>query len=104
MDFRVAAGWPENVTGCDLNFPRASISIIIGLYTSEYSDQRANILSAQESEVIRWVTPGKMVPEITTILERSPETIKFHVKNAYVKLGAHNCRHTVSQAARLDLL
>lgn len=75
-----------------------------GLYASENGEKQASPLSARESEVIRWVAHGKTVPEIATILERSPETIKFHVKNAYAKLGARNRGHAVSQAARLGLL
>jgi DNA-binding CsgD family transcriptional regulator len=75
-----------------------------GLYTSEHGEIQGGLLSARESEVIRWVAYGKTVPEIATILKRSPETIKYHVKNAYNKLGARNRGHAISQAAKLGLL
>jgi len=44
------------------------------------------------------------VPEIAAILKRSPETIKYHFKNVYNKLGARNRGHAISQAAKLGLL
>ena len=75
-----------------------------GLYASEHGENHTALLSARESEIIKWVAYGKTVPEIAIILKRSPETVKYHVKNAYNKLGARNRSHAISQAAKLGLL
>jgi len=75
-----------------------------GLYKSEHAEKRSSPLTARESEIIRWVAYGKTVPEIAAILKRSPETVKYHVKNAYNKLGAQNRGQAISQAAKLGLL
>ncbi|MDA1357795.1 MAG: autoinducer binding domain-containing protein [Proteobacteria bacterium] len=75
-----------------------------GLYASEHGENHTALLSARESEIIKWVANGETVPEIATILKRSPETVKYHIKNAYTKLGARNRGHAISQAAKLGLL
>lgn len=44
-------------------------------------------LTAREEEIMRWVADGKTNWEISIILHVSLNTIKFHLKNVYQKLG-----------------
>ena len=44
-------------------------------------------LTAREQEIMRWVAEGKTNWEISVILHVSLNTIKFHLKNIYQKLG-----------------
>ena len=44
-------------------------------------------LTAREEEIMRWVAEGKTNWEISIILHVSLNTIKFHLKNVYQKLG-----------------
>ncbi len=44
-------------------------------------------LTAREEEIMRWVAEGKTNWEISMILKVSLNTIKFHLKNIYQKLG-----------------
>ncbi|MEO5954497.1 MAG: LuxR C-terminal-related transcriptional regulator [Nitrospiraceae bacterium] len=44
-------------------------------------------LTAREEEIMRWVAEGKTNWEISIILHVSLNTIKFHLKNVYYKLG-----------------
>lgn len=44
-------------------------------------------LTAREEEIMRWVAEGKTNWEISVILHVSLNTIKFHLKNIYQKLG-----------------
>ncbi len=44
-------------------------------------------LTAREEEIMRWVAEGKTNWEISVILNVSLNTIKFHLKNIYQKLG-----------------
>ena len=44
-------------------------------------------LTPRETEILFWVAQGKTSPEIATILDTAPETIKRHVKNFLPKLG-----------------
>ncbi len=47
----------------------------------------AAVLSARESEVLRWVGRGKPNAEIATALYISESTVRKHLQNAYRKLG-----------------
>jgi DNA-binding CsgD family transcriptional regulator len=44
-------------------------------------------LTAREEEIMRWVAEGKTNWEISIILHVSLNTVKFHLKNTYQKLG-----------------
>jgi DNA-binding CsgD family transcriptional regulator len=45
------------------------------------------ILTHREEEIMRWVAEGKTNWEISIILHVSLNTVKFHLKNVYAKLG-----------------
>ena len=47
-------------------------------------------LTKREQEIMKWVTAGKTNWEISMILGVSLNTIKFHLKNIYDKVGADN--------------
>lgn len=49
--------------------------------------QRKIELTSREEEIMRWVAEGKTNWEISVILNVSLNTIKFHLKNIYQKLG-----------------
>ena len=48
-----------------------------------------NKLSPAEYRVMEMVYKGRTKAEIATTLYNSPETIKNHIKSAYLKLGVH---------------
>lgn len=45
-------------------------------------------LTPTELKVLRCVVQGYTNKQIATLTERSEETVKFHLKNVFVKLGA----------------
>lgn len=51
-------------------------------------------LTDREEEIMRWVAEGKTNWEISVILHVSLNTIKFHLKNVYQKLGGVENRWT----------
>jgi DNA-binding CsgD family transcriptional regulator len=53
---------------------------------SNFSPPKAR-LTAREEEIMRWVAEGKTNWEISIILHVSLNTVKFHLKNIYQKLG-----------------
>jgi len=64
-------------------------------------------LTAREEEIMRWVAEGKTNWEISVILHVSLNTIKFHLKNIYHKLGGVENRWSAVaqwQSASADLL
>ena len=61
-------------------------------------------LSKYEVECLRWAAIGKTDEEICMIMSRSRATIRYHLKNASVKLNAVNRSQTVFKAAQLGYL
>lgn len=52
------------------------------------------VLTPREEEIMKWVAEGKTNWEISIILSVSLNTIKFHLKNIYQKLGGVENRWT----------
>ncbi|MBJ9974801.1 autoinducer binding domain-containing protein [Pseudomonas sp. S75] len=61
-------------------------------------------LSEREREVLRWAADGKTLNEVADILTLSIETVKFHTRNAALKLGAANRTAAVARAALMGML
>lgn len=59
-------------------------------------------LSSRESEVLYWMTQGKVNPEIATILQIRLATVQEHVSKVIHKLGAEN-RHAATVLALAQL-
>ena len=64
----------------------------------------ASRLSKREVECLRWAAIGKTDQEISTIIERSRATVRFHIHNASLKLDAVNRSQTVFKAAQLGYI
>ena len=47
-------------------------------------------LSEQETRIILLIKGGLINEEVASVLEKSPGTVKYHLKNIYRKLGAGN--------------
>jgi PAS domain S-box-containing protein len=58
----------------------------------------SRMLSPREREVVRLVALGGSGPEIATELGIAHETVRTHVRNAMVKLGARSRAHLVAKA------
>jgi len=61
-------------------------------------------LSKREVECLSWAAVGKTDHEIAMILSRSCATVRFHIHNAAIKLGAVNRSQTLFKAAQLGYL
>ncbi len=57
-------------------------------------------LTDRERECLAWVACGKTDSEIGIIIDRSPETARFHVRNAIAKLEASSRSHAVAKAIK----
>ncbi|MFL6622507.1 MAG: response regulator transcription factor [Sulfurifustaceae bacterium] len=66
--------------------------------------ERSKRLSAREAEVLMWLYHGKTNNEIARVLNTSVFTVKNHVQNILMKLGATNRTQAVSHAIRSGLL
>ncbi|MEL6184901.1 MAG: LuxR C-terminal-related transcriptional regulator, partial [Myxococcota bacterium] len=62
------------------------------------------LLSAREQEVLEKLALGKTNREIAWQLEMTENTVKFHLKNLFAKLGVSRRRQAVAEARRLGLI
>ena len=61
-------------------------------------------LSEREVEVLRYIAEGLSNPEIASRLYLSPNTLKAHAQNIFMKLDVHNRLQAVSKAKELGLI
>jgi LuxR family maltose regulon positive regulatory protein len=61
-------------------------------------------LSERELEVLHYIAEGLSNPEIATRLYLSPNTLKAHAQNIFMKLDVHNRLQAVSKAKELRLI
>ncbi|MDJ0641375.1 MAG: autoinducer binding domain-containing protein [Erythrobacter sp.] len=61
-------------------------------------------LSEREQEVITWVSRGKSLSAIATILDLSPDTVKTYTKRIYAKLDASDRVGATVKALKLGLV
>jgi LuxR family maltose regulon positive regulatory protein len=64
----------------------------------------AEPLSDRELEVLRYIAEGLTNPEIAERLYLSPNTLKAHAQNIFMKLDVHNRVQAVSRAKELGLI
>ena len=67
------------------------------------SDPLVEPLSEREMEVLQMLKTELSGPEIARALMISLNTVRFHSKNIYTKLGVNNRRSAVNRASELDL-
>ncbi|MGA2489380.1 MAG: LuxR C-terminal-related transcriptional regulator [Anaerolineales bacterium] len=61
-------------------------------------------LSEREVEVLRYMAMGLSNPDIASRLYLSPNTLKTHAQNIYMKLDVHNRMEAVNKAREIGLL
>ena len=61
-------------------------------------------LTPREREILVWVKDGKSTGEIASILKISQDTVKFHMKNVFQKLGAISRSQAIAIAIENKLI
>jgi LuxR family maltose regulon positive regulatory protein len=61
-------------------------------------------LTEREMEVLRYIAEGRSNPEIARRLYLSPNTLKAHAQNIFMKLNVHNRVQAVNKARELGLI
>ena len=61
-------------------------------------------LSRQEARILSLLCEGFSNPEISTALHVSIDTVKYHLKHIFEKLGANGRAHAASRAHSLGLI
>lgn len=75
-------------------------------WLSSADDGSGNVgrLTARERECLTWAARGKSEEEIAMIIQRSRDTVHFHLRNAVMKLDAGNRTHAVAIACTRGLI
>jgi DNA-binding CsgD family transcriptional regulator len=90
------AGHPETVTG-----RRYVLAVVLGQAHSRRRGRRRRSgghLTDREREVVRLLGEGRTGPQIAEELQIAHNTVRTHVYNAMIKLGAHSRAHLVAKA------
>ena len=61
-------------------------------------------LTHREKEILTWVKDGKSTNEIASMLKISQDTVKFHLKNVFQKLGATSRLQAIAVAIENKLV
>ena len=61
-------------------------------------------LSAREIDCLHWAAQGRSNPEIAEVLSVSSNTVRFHMKNAFRKLGVSSRVTAVSRAQEIGVI
>src|SRR5258706_93640 len=61
-------------------------------------------LTRREAQMLALLAEGYSRPEIATQLTLALNSVKFHIRHLYGKLGVHSKRQALSRAAELGLL
>jgi DNA-binding CsgD family transcriptional regulator len=64
----------------------------------------AGPLTTTEIAILKLIDAGRNAPQIAQMLDRSPHTIRTHLRNAHAKLEAHGRLDALARARRLGLL
>lgn len=74
-----------------------------GVPSREQNRSHVAELTARETEVLKLVDQGRSNKEIARVLSISLDTVKWYLKNIFVKLGVSTRTQAISEARRLDL-
>jgi DNA-binding CsgD family transcriptional regulator len=61
-------------------------------------------LSTREHDILSWGAEGKTDPEISIILNITVNTVRFHWKNIFSKLGVNGRSYAISKALRQQVI
>jgi DNA-binding CsgD family transcriptional regulator len=106
----------DDRTQLDLSAPFEAHATVLGLLARQFiagyvrvrSESRrlppVSSLSKREVECLKWAAAGKTDIEISLILALSRATVRFHLRNASLKLNAVNKSQVLFKAAQLGYI
>jgi LuxR family transcriptional activator of conjugal transfer of Ti plasmids len=80
----------------------AHVSARIG--RGSLTDQTGTTLTQRERQCLAWISQGKTMQDIASLLDVTPRGVKFHLDNARRNLAALSLPHAVALAMRQGLL
>ena len=94
----------------DLSFNQESI-LLLNFVSQVTKHRRAvrplsdnSLLSAREQEILEQLASGRANKEIARRFELTENTVKFHLKNIYAKLGVNSRTQAIAKARDSQLI
>jgi DNA-binding NarL/FixJ family response regulator len=91
----------QAVTRHERFISQRALEVIIN---QQYEDEKPDILTATETEIVKAIAQGKTTKEIATERFSSIHTITTHRKNIFRKLGVNTAHEVVKYALRAGLV
>ena len=79
-------------------------SMVLNAFPKGNSLAREYDLTDREIEVLQYLSDGKIIKEISDIMDLSPHTVKFHVANTYKKLNVQSQAGAVAKGIRKGII
>jgi ATP/maltotriose-dependent transcriptional regulator MalT len=83
---------------------RGYARLIVAVREQLQSRPTTDPLTTMEISILRLVSAGRNAPQIATLLDRSPHTVRTHLRNIGSKLDAHGRVEALTRARQLGLL
>jgi DNA-binding NarL/FixJ family response regulator len=87
-------------------FPAGLLSVVLAAASSQHAEPVAQLfieLTDREREVLKLMVSGLDRKAISARLDRSPDTVKTHIRNIATKLGTSSTAEAVAMALRAGL-
>jgi LuxR family transcriptional regulator len=78
--------------------------MVLNAFPKGDSPAREYDLTDREIDVLQHLSDGKIIKEISDIMELSPHTVKFHVANTYKKLNVKSQAGAVAKGIRKGII
>ncbi|MFK7911371.1 MAG: response regulator [Akkermansiaceae bacterium] len=79
-------------------------SMVLNAFPKGNSPQQAHDLTEREIEVLQYLADGKIIKEISDLMNLSSHTVKFHVANTYKKLNVQSQAGAVAKGIRKGII
>jgi len=79
-------------------------SMVLNAFPKSNQPPNDHDLTEREIEVLEHLSDGKIIKEISDIMNLSPHTVKFHVANTYKKLNVQSQAGAVAKGIRKGII
>ncbi|MCP5537064.1 MAG: response regulator transcription factor [Akkermansiaceae bacterium] len=79
-------------------------SMVLNAFPRDNSPPNEHDLTERELQVLELLADGKIIKEISEVMNLSPHTVKFHVANTYKKLNVQSQAGAVAKGIRKGII
>lgn len=95
---------PSSATLRKIDLLTRQFHYVYSIHNDQIKDRKEIQLTIREREVLLWMCEGKSNTVIADLLYIQHTTVRYHIKNIYLKLGVINRIMAVVKALKLELI